>query len=211
MVGGLTPFARPEKRRRWPADPRCFGGEDDLDAVAGGKNHGLADAFARLSAPSAPASDSSRKARRSRTSTGAVLWLTPSAAASWLQQDARRACAAQVSAENPSTVTVMMAACARHPAVTAGTPGPCTCPGEKRNGDGRLLDPGLLVLDEGQVLAAITASVISAKPSVMDFKSNRPAFPKAAAGRIACAASWISVGVPEIDRAGRHRGEQSAA
>ncbi len=69
---------------------------------------------------SAAGSVSSRKARHSRTSTGAVLWLTPVISSFMVcsMTMPSRACAAQVRAEKPSTVTVMMAALRpRHPAV----------------------------------------------------------------------------------------------
>ena len=52
-------------------------GHRDLDAIAGGENHRLGDAFVRLQPLQRAAQGCLGKARHSRISTGAVLWLTP--------------------------------------------------------------------------------------------------------------------------------------
>ena len=55
-----------------------LGGDGDLHAVAGGEDQRLGHAVARLEVGAAASgSAASGKASRSRTSTGAVLWLTP--------------------------------------------------------------------------------------------------------------------------------------
>ncbi len=112
----------PGSCRRWLARiHRVLGGQGDFHAIAGGENHGFGDALARLQI-------GQRRGQRFLAEGQAFAHLDRRRLVAhacdqqlhgFSNRLPSRACAAQVSAENPTTVMVMMAALRpRQPAVT---------------------------------------------------------------------------------------------
>ena len=96
------------------------GGDYDLHAIAGGENHGFGDACVRpqIGQRGGQGLFTERKPLTHRNGRRLVAHAGDQQLHCFKKMAPRRACAAQVNAEKPSTVTVMMAALRpRHPAV----------------------------------------------------------------------------------------------